>query len=249
MQRKRRLLVIGSAVTALAAAGTGTAIAVSGAGEGQARADRSAAQAGPVFTRPTTIDNRYLPVTAKRRCVLRGRADDGTRERTVTTLLDRTRRFTIDGQQVDAVIIRDDAYEDGKLVERTRDFYAQDDNGTVYYLGEHVSNINRRGKVVNHHGSWLYGRDTDVPGVAMPADPKVGDQYRFEDVPGVTTESNRVEETGLRARVNGRLLTDIIRIQEFIQPEGEIEHKLYAPGVGLVVEYPPDGRAALVSCR
>jgi hypothetical protein len=245
MERKRRLLVIGSAVTALAAAGAGTAIAVSG--DEDAIGARGTA-AAPGFSRPTTIDNRYLPITAKRRCELRGTADDGTRERTVTTLLDRTRRFTIDGQQVDAAIIRDDAYEDGKLVERTRDFYAQRDDGTVYYLGEHVSNI-RRGKVVNHRGSWLYGRDTDVPGVAMPADPKVGDQYRFEDVPGVTTESNRVEETGLRARVNGRLLTDIIRIQEFIQPEGEIEHKLYAPGVGLIVEYPPDGRSALVGCR
>jgi hypothetical protein len=246
MQRKRKLLVIGSAVTALAAAGAGTAIAVSGDDAGEAQAARAAA--GPGFSRPTTIDNRYLPLTATRRCELRGTADDGTRERTVTTVLDRTRRFTVDGQRVDAAIIRDDAYEDGKLVERTRDYYAQGDDRTVYYLGEQVSNI-RRGKVVNHSGSWLYGRDTDVLGVAMPAEPKVGDQYRFEDVPGVTTESNRVEEAGLRARVNGRLLTDIIRIQEFIQPEGEVEHKLYAPGVGLVVEYPPDGRTALVSCR
>jgi hypothetical protein len=235
MQRTRRLLVMGSAVTALAAAGTGAG------GFGSSAA-------GPVFSHPTTIDNRYLPLTANRRCEWRGTADDGTRERTVTTVLDRTRRFTVDGHQVDAAIIRDDAYEDGKLVERTRDYYAQGDDGTVYYLGEQVSNI-RRGKVVNHSGSWLYGRDTDVPGVAMPAQPKVGDQYRFEDVPGVTMESNRVEETGLRERVAGQLLTDIIRIQEFIQPEGEIEHKLYAPGVGLVVEYPPDGRTALVSCR
>jgi hypothetical protein len=246
MERKRRLLVVGSAVTALAAAGTGTAIAVSG--DDDAITGGGAAAAGPGFSRPTTIDNRYLPLTTRRRCELRGRTADGTRERTVTTLLDGTRRFDIDGQQVDAAIIRDDAYEDGKLVERTRDYYAQADDGTVYYLGEHVSNF-RRGKVVNHHGTWLYGRHTDVPGVAMPADPKVGDQYRFEDVPGVTTESNRVEEVGLRARVNGRLLTDIIRIQEFIQPEGEVEHKLYAPGVGLVVEYPPDGRSALVGCR
>ena len=61
-----------------------------------------------------------------------------------------------------------------------------------------MSNI-RRGRVVDHHGSWLLGRDTGVPGVAMPADPQVGERYRFEDVPGVTTESDRVEEDGLRA--------------------------------------------------
>jgi hypothetical protein len=230
---------------AYAAAAGAVALGAAVAADG---ASGSSAAAGPVFSRPTTIDNRYLPLSAKRRCELRGRADDGTRERTVTTVLDRTRRFSIDGNQVDAAIIRDDAYEDGELVERTRDYYAQADDGTVYYLGEQVSNI-RRGKVVNHHGSWLYGRDTDVPGVAMPAEPKVGDQYRFEDVPGVTAESNRVEEAGLRVRVHGRLFTDVIRIQEFIQPEGEVEYKLYAPGVGLVVEYPPDGRTALVGCR
>jgi hypothetical protein len=118
----------------------------------------------------------------------------------------------------------------------------------VYYLGEHVDN-RRGGKVVNHRGTWLYGRHTDVPGVAMPADPQVGVQYRFEDVPGVTTESNRVEEAALRLRVHGTLYTGAIRIQEFIQPEGEVEYKVYAPGVGLVVEYPPDARIAFAGWR
>jgi hypothetical protein len=145
-------------------------------------------------------------------------------------------------------VIRDDAYEDGRLVERTFDYFAQSDDGTVYYLGEDVDNI-RRGKVVDHHGSWLYGRDTDVPGVAMPADPEVGDQYRLEDVPGITTESDRVEEEGMRARAAGRTFTGVIRIQEFTQPDGEIEYKLYAPGVGVIVEYPPDGRIAFAGCR
>jgi hypothetical protein len=196
-----------------------------------------------VFSDPATIDNPYLPLTAKRRCVLRGRG-----ERTVRTALRRTRRFTIAGAAIDAAVIRDDAYEDGELVERTHDYFAQADDGTVYYLGEHVDNL-RDGKVVNHRGTWLYGRDTDVPGVAMPARPQVGDQYRFEDVPGVTTESNRVEETALRVGIRGVVYTDAIRIQEFIQPEGEVEYKVYAPGVGLVVEYPPDGRIALVGCR
>jgi hypothetical protein len=196
-----------------------------------------------VFSDPATIDNPYLPLTAKRRCVLRGRG-----ERTVRTALRRTRRFTIAGAAVDAAVIRDDAYEDGELVERTHDYFAQADDGTVYYLGEHVDNL-RDGKVVNHRGTWLYGRDTDVPGVAMPARPQVGDQYRFEDVPRVTTESNRVEETALRVGIRGVVYTDAIGIQEFIQPEGEVEYKVYAPGVGLVVEYPPDGRIALVGCR
>jgi hypothetical protein len=234
MQRTRTRLAVAGLAAALGTAGAAVAGAQSGA-------------PAPVFSDPAKIDNRYLPLTAFKRCVMRGRADDGTRERSVKTLLERTKRFDVEGQRVDAVVIRDAAYEDGRLVERTFDYFAQADDGTVYYLGEDVDNI-RRGKVVNHHGSWLYGRDTDVPGVAMPPDPQVGDQWRFEDVLGITTESDRVEETGMRIRAGGRTFTGVIRIQEFTQPDGEVEYKLYAPGAGVIVEYEPDARIALAGC-
>lgn len=205
------------------------------------------ASAVPGFSAPTTIDNPYLPLSKWKSCELRGRQDDGTRERNTLMRLKRTRAFSVDGQRVETLIIRDRAYEDGRLVEDTLDYFAQADDGTVHYFGEHVDNI-RRGRIVDHHGSWLYGRNTDVLGVIMPPNPQVGDQWRSEDVPGITTESDRVEETGLRVRAGGRLYTNVIRTQEFIQPEGEEEYKLYAPGVGLITEYPPDGRAVLHHC-
>jgi hypothetical protein len=210
--------------------------------------DSSSSSDASRFSDPRTIDNQYLPLTKHRRCEHRGRETDGTRTRSVTTVLRRTKRFVVDGKAVDAAVIRDNAYEDGKLVETTLDYFAQADEGTVHYFGEDVVNI-RNGRVLNRRGTWLYGRDTDVLGVAMPPAPRVGQQFRFEDVPGVTTESNRVEETGLRSRVRGRTYTNVVRIQEFIQPEGEIEYKLYAPGVGKIVEYPPGARAELVRCR
>lgn len=200
------------------------------------------------FSDPRTIDNRYLPLSEFTRCELRGKLDDGSRERTLRTLLKRTRAFDVEGQRVQAAVIEDRAFEDGELVERTLDYFAQGDDGAVYYLGEHVANI-RRGRVVSHRGSWLYGKHTDVLGVAMPANPALGAQWRFEDVPGITVESNRVEEVGMRARVGGRLYHDVIRVQEFNQPEGDVEYKLYAPGVGVIAEYPPDGRVVLQRCR
>ena len=238
------------ALAAVALAGLTGGYAAFGASASGDRPTAAAAQAplAPRFSKPTTIDNRYLPLTAHRRCELRGRTDDGTRERSVKTLLSRTKRFVVGGQQVDAAIIRDNANEDGKLVESTLDYYAQADDGTVFYMGEDVTDI-RDGKVLNNRGTWLYGRNTDRMGVAMPPSPKLGDQWRFEDVPGITTESNRVEEIGLRARAGGRLFNDVIRVQEFIQPEGEIEYKLYAPGVGSITEYPPDGRVEYAGCR
>jgi hypothetical protein len=236
-------------VAATSAAVMSVALMLAACGGAEERT-ATAAQAAPAltFSHPRTIDNRYLPLTAKKRCLMRGEGDEGNKERSVRTVLGATRRFNIAGQRVDAAVIRDNAYEDGKLVESTLDYFAQADDGTVYYLGEAVRNI-RRGKLVNRKGSWLYGRDTDVPGVAMPGNPELGDQWRFEDAPGITIESNRVEETGLRAKANGKLYTDVIRVSEFIQPEGEIEHKLYAPGVGIVAEYDPEGRAEFAGCR
>lgn len=241
---------------AAGAIATLVAVALAGGGCGSsgdaATADdeqtTSAGSPAPRFSDPSAIDNRYLPLTAKQRCEQSGVAEDGTRMRSLLTLLDRTKRFDVGGQAVDAVVIRDDAYEDGELVETTLDYFAQADDGAVYYLGEDVQNV-KSGKVVDTDGTWRYGEDTDVLGVAMPADPEVGDQYRFEDVPAITTESNRVEETGLRTRAAGKLHTDVIRIQEFIQPEGEVEYKLYAPGVGKIVEYAPEGRSELIGCR
>jgi hypothetical protein len=234
----------GKAVIAAAAI---LALVLSTGGAGRPAA---AAQVAPAltFSHPRTIDNRYLPLTAHRRCEMRGRAKDGTRERGVRTLLDRTRRFEIAGRPVDAAVIRDDAYEGGKLVESTFDYFAQADDRTVYYLGEDVRNI-KNGRIVHRKGSWLFGRDTDVPGVAMPADLPLGRQWRSEDVPGITTESDRVEETDLRYKVHGSIHTGVIRVSEFIQPEGEFEYKLYAPGIGTLVEYEPDARAEFAGCR
>jgi hypothetical protein len=243
MREGARNLAVASAATVSVA----VLLAACG-GAGERAAEPAQAGPAPTFSDPRTIDNRYLPLTAKRRCAMRGEADDGTKERSVRTVLGETRRFHIGGRPVDAAVIRDNAYEGGKLVESTLDYFAQADDGTVYYLGEAVRNI-RRGKLVNRKGSWLYGRDTDVPGVAMPGNPKLGDQWRFEDAPGITIESNRVEETGLRAKANGKLYTDVIRVSEFIQPEGETEYKLYAPGVGIVTEYEPDGHAEFAGCR
>lgn len=175
------------------------ATAYAGTREEPALPGGPARSAGPAFSDPTRIDNPYLPISRHRRCESRGRAADGTRERSVRTRLERRRPFAIGGHRVDAVIIRDEAYEDGELVESTLDYLAQADDDTVHYLGEDVRNL-AGGKLVDTQGSWRYGEDTDRLGVAMPSAPRLGSQWRFEDVPGVTTESDRVEEVGLRTR-------------------------------------------------
>ena len=229
--------LVAAALTASAVAG---GVLVVGPG---ARASR-----GPTFTHPGRIDNPYLPLTRFERCELRGVAEDGARERTVRTLQPFTRAFVVGGRRVEAVVIRDDAFENGRRVESTLDFFAQADDGTVFYFGEEVRNL-RGGKVADTKGTWLYGRDTDRLGVLMPAKPTLGRQWHAEDAPGITIESDRVEEVGLRARVEGRIVTGVIRVQEFTQPDGEVEFKTYAPGLGVVDEYPPGGHTTFAGCR
>ena len=144
---------------------------------------------------PPPIDNPYLPLQqvpplhAARR---RRTASDMRIERTV---LDRTRTFIVDGAAVEAMIVKDSAtngFTHGELIEDTHDFFAQDDSGAVRYFGERVDNI-RDGRVVNHHGSWIFGRDTaDELGVLMAADPHVGSHWRSEVALPITLEHDRV---------------------------------------------------------
>ena len=209
------------------------------------------ASAGPdqskaVFTDPTDIDNRYYPLTEFDRCVLRGK-EDGARIRVVRTPLDRTKKFMHNGEPVRAAVIKDREFEDGELVERTFDYFAQDDRGTVWYLGEDVDEV-EDGKVVGHGGAWLYGKDTDKMGVGMPAHPRVGTRWRHERVPGITRESDEVVAILDKVRVRGKTYRDVLRVRERSRPGDEVEFKLYAPGVGNIQEKPPDGRLGLARC-
>ncbi|CAN5454278.1 hypothetical protein BH18ACT1_BH18ACT1_02430 [soil metagenome] len=68
------------------------------------------------------------------------------------------------------------AYGDGEILELATDYYAQADDGSVWYLGEDVTNYDN-GRVADHAGTWLAGRDGPA-GMIMPANPQAGDVYR-----------------------------------------------------------------------
>ena len=71
------------------------------------------------------------------------------------------------------------------------DYFVQDDNGTVYYLGEDVDEY-ADGKIISHDGTWALGRDTVVPGVLFPAQPTVGLKFMSEDVSDEISEFDEV---------------------------------------------------------
>jgi hypothetical protein len=205
------------------------------------------AEPGPQFSNPRFIDNPYLPLILWGRCVSRGE-EDGAEKVAIRKLLDRTLKFTINGQTVRALVVQDKSWEDGELIERALDYFAQADDGTVYYLGEDV-NIFEDGEVVSHEGAWRFGRDTDVLGVAMPAAPQVGDTWMLEDVPGIAQESNTFTEHLASFTAGGKEYTDVIHIHAHVEPDTEEEDKQYARGVGPVREASADGFVELDRCK
>ncbi|HYF25572.1 MAG TPA: hypothetical protein VD931_07540 [Baekduia sp.] len=205
------------------------------------------AAARPVFSNPTRITNPYLPLSRLRHVELRGRSD-GKAVRSVRTRLKRTEPFTVHGRRIHAMVVRDAAYADGVLKEIALDFFAQADDGTVYYLGEDVDNYDSTGKrVINHEGQFRYGRDTKTLGVAMPARPRPGQRFTFERIPGVGTETNRVSRLNATLKVPFGRFDDVLVIVG--NAEGEREVKRYGKGVGLLQERSAEGGVDLVSVR
>ena len=70
--------------------------------------------------------------------------------------------FKIGDQSVEVFAVEDREWEDGVLAEVAVDYFAQADNGTVYYFGEEVDEY-AKGKIIGHEGSWMFGKDTPVP--------------------------------------------------------------------------------------
>ena len=201
--------------------------------------------AGVKFTHPREITNPYLPLASLIQDILEG-TEDGRKvhiERTARPEVRKT--FNIAGQTVEALAVEDREVEDGALAEVALDYFAQDDNGTVYYLGEDVDEY-KNGKVVGHEGSWLLGKDTEVPGVILPAAPKVGDKFWSEDVSGDINERDEVVSVLEKTTVPAGAYTDCMKVKEVLS-DGTTEYKLYAKRVGVVREIPSSGDVPLKS--
>ncbi|MDQ3629365.1 MAG: hypothetical protein M3419_11240, partial [Actinomycetota bacterium] len=145
------------------------------------------------------------------------------------TLLPRTKTIEWQGQQVETRVHQFVAYSNGHILEVAVDFYAQADDGSVWYFGEDVDNY-QAGVIADHEGSWLAGRD-GPPGMIMPANPRVGDVYRPENIPGLVFEEVTVKSTGESVDGPRGPVPGAVFIQERLQ-DGTLEDKTFAPGYG-----------------
>ncbi len=151
-----------------------------------------------------------------------------------------------------ATVVRDRVYVDGQLVEDTDDWYAQDKDGNVWYLGEAVLNY-ENGQLVDTNGSWEAGVAGAKAGIQMLAEPETGESYYQEYAVGIAEDEARVRSIDVDVEVPYGEFDDCIQILEWTKLEpGNRGFKYYARGVGLVLESPAQaggtrGRVELVS--
>jgi hypothetical protein len=201
--------------------------------------------AGVKFSHPTQVDNPYLPLASLKQDVLEGN-EGGKRIRIERTALPQKHKtFKIAGQTIQALVVEDREYEDGKLVEVAIDYFAQDDNGTVYYLGEDVDEY-ENGKIKGHSGTWMFGKDTRVPGILFPGHPRVGDKFKSEDVSAEINETDEVVSISETVTVPTGTYQNCVKIKEHLA-DGTVEYKYFAAGVGVIREVPPEGDVLLKS--
>ncbi len=184
------------------------------------------------FGASTSVDNRWFPLAPGTQWVFQGKANDGTKRVTrkvVITVTDLVK--VIDG--VRSVVTYDLDYTAGELGESELAFYAQDDGGTVWLMGEYPEEI-EDGKVVEAP-AWIAGRQDSKAGILMKPEPEpYAPSYSEGWGPAAGwTDRAKVFETGSATCVPAGCYKDVLVIDEFNRDEPDTHQlKYYAPGVG-----------------
>jgi len=184
------------------------------------------------FTNSTNITHPYFPATAGKKYIYEGQTEAGA-ARIEEQRLSTTK--TILG--ITCITVNFKEYLDGKLIEEAWDWYAQDNDGNVWYFGEDVDNYNTDGTLKDHGGSWEAGVDGAQPGTIMPANPQTGIKYREEYYFNHAEDEAEIIESGLTVTIPLGTYTNCIKTKNWTDLEPDVtEYKYYAPGVGLVKE-------------
>ena len=177
------------------------------------------------------VDNPYWPLkpgTAFNYSGVRGTTPQTDNE----VVTHRTKRIL----GIDCTVVRDTVSEGGRAIERTFDWYAQDKQGNVWYMGENSLEL-KKGHFVKASDSWESGINGAKPGIIMPANPKRGDRYRQEYYPPgqALDQAHVIGRTGTVTVPVGTFNRPLVT-SEFSPLEPQTERKYYVAGLGEVQE-------------
>lgn len=216
---------------------------------------------GTDFPDPLTIDNPYWELMQGKTFVYRAvEGDECIVNEVVVTGMTKS-DFVAPYEQITARVVEDTEWEDancdgigeGEPLETTKDWYAQDRYGHIWYFGEDT--IDEEGST---EGSWEAGKDIAgvgsiaEPGIIMLAHPDISMGGSVLAAPGVFYRQeyyeDEAEDMGKVLRLNAKVslemengltvdqYTDCLKTKEWTALEpAAVEHKFYCPYVGLVL--------------
>ena len=178
-----------------------------------------------------SASNKYFPLEPGTTRVFEGTEEEDT-IRIEETVTHDTKQIL----GVTCVVVRVKEFINGELAEDTFDWYALDNEGTVWYFGEDSKEY-EDGEVVSTEGSWEAGVDGATPGFIMKANPQIGDSYRQEYYPGEAEDLGEVIKLNQSTSVAYGSFDGVLVILEWSPLEPEVlEEDYYAPGVGPILE-------------
>jgi hypothetical protein len=176
------------------------------------------------------IDHPYWPMAPGSKWVVMDKDLAGNTQRIEITVTNKKKRIL----GIDTTVIHDRVTENGKLVEDTYDWYAQDKRGNLWYFGEDTTAF-ENGKA-DKAGSWQAGVDGAQAGVVIPAEPKVGQSYRQEYYAGQAEAAAKVVAVDKKVEVTAGKFDDVLMTEDTTRIHPDVlEHKFYAKGVGPVL--------------
>ena len=181
------------------------------------------------FTNSTTIDNPYMPFKPGTVYSYEGSEDENVIQNDVGVT--NTTKILMG---ITCVEVKDTVNVNSELEEQTLDWYAQDNDGNVWYFGEDSKEY-ADGSVISTSGSWEAGTDGALPGIVMPASPSVGNAYRQEYYAGEAEDLFEIMSSGETVDVTYGTFTDTVVTREMTPLEPCVaEKKYYAKDVGFI---------------
>jgi len=203
------------------------------------------------FTNSTTINNSYFPLVPGTTYTYKADIPDGCEVDVMrvtydTRVMDGVTTVVVDDRVYDAAVCRTGP---ANLVERTLDYYAQDNAGNVWYMGEDTFDCQGANNCTVGDGAWIGGVNGAQPGIIMLANPRKGDTYRQEYLPGVAEDQATVDGLGVTATPTRddayrSSYSNCLVTKEFTDLEkGARGSKTYCPGIGVVIDTDHHGKA------
>lgn len=177
------------------------------------------------FQDPLKIDNKYFPLKPWTTMIYNGTDEDGEPTRDEFSVTNDTKVIL----GITTRVVHDNAYVKGDLEESTDDWFAQDDDGNVGYMGEFTTELPSK----SHKGSWEAGVKGAQAGIIMETQPKVGDKYQQEVAKGEAEDGATVLSLNEKVCVPYGCFSNVLKTEDFNLLELDIlENKFYAPGIG-----------------